>query len=45
MYQVRIGAGSAGGEMHFADTISPSTYELDNPSILGFPSGGATKKE
>lgn len=44
MYQDRIGAGSAGGEMHFIDTISPSTYEVANPSILGFPSGGAEKR-
>lgn len=45
MYQDRIGAGSAGGEMHFADTVSPSTYEFANPFILGFPSGGAAKRK
>lgn len=45
MYQDRIGAGSAGAEMHLADTVSPSTYELANPSILGFSSGGAVKSK
>lgn len=45
MYQDRIGAGSAGAEMHLADTVSPSTYELANPSILGFSSGGAIKRK